>query len=110
MVNEVYGDIKPLRNKVIVRDIEKGQQVTRGGIILPDDDGKDRGIRPRWAKVYKVGSEIDFVKEGQWVYMEHGRWGRGVTLKKGNDEFDIRVADPDAILLVSDVPPEEIHV
>ena len=57
MVNEVYGDIKPLRNKVIVRDIEKGQQVTRGGIILPDDDGKDWGIRPRWAKVYKVGSE-----------------------------------------------------
>ena len=65
----IFGDIKPLRNNLIVRNIEKGERKTKGGIILRDDDGKDHGIRPRWAQVYRVGSEITDVKEGQWVYI-----------------------------------------
>tara|TARA_B100000989_G_scaffold187470_1_gene141088 strand:- start:26963 stop:27292 length:330 start_codon:yes stop_codon:yes gene_type:complete len=105
----VYGDIRPLRNRVIVRHIEKGQQKTKGGIIIPDDDRQERGIRPRWAQVYKVGSEITEVKEGQWVCIEHGRWGRGVELDTGSEKFEIRLAEPESILLVSDERPEDIY-
>ena len=28
------------------------ERVTAGGIILRSDDGKEHGIRPRWAEVY----------------------------------------------------------
>ena len=34
-----------------------GEQVTQGGIILGNDDGKTRGIYPRWAKVFSKGPE-----------------------------------------------------
>jgi co-chaperonin GroES (HSP10) len=106
----IFGDIKPLKNNLIVRNIEKGEQKTKGGIILRDDDGKDHGIRPRWAQVYRVGSAITDVKEGQWVYIAHGRWSPGVEIDNGEEKFDIRLAELSSILLVSDVPPEEIHV
>ena len=42
----IFGDIKPLRNNLIVRNIEKGERKTKGGIILRNDDGKEHGIRP----------------------------------------------------------------
>jgi co-chaperonin GroES (HSP10) len=106
----VHGDIKPLRKRVIVKSIEKGQQKTAGGIIIPDDDGKDRGIRPRWAQVYRVGEGITSVKEGEYVLIEHGRWGRGVQLDTGKEKFDIRIAEEESILLVSAEKPEQLNV
>ena len=62
----IFGDIKPLRNNLIVRNIEKGERKTKGGIILRNDDGQEHGIRPRWAQVYRVGSAISD------AYAEHG--------------------------------------
>jgi co-chaperonin GroES (HSP10) len=105
----VQGDIKPLRKKIIVRHLEKGQQKTAGGILLPDDDGVDRGIRPRWAQVYRVGAGIDFVKEGEWILIEHGRWSRGITLSQDGTEFDVRLVDNECILATSDEQPEHIN-
>jgi|TARA_B110000444_G_scaffold61192_1_gene57224 co-chaperonin GroES (HSP10) len=105
----VHGDIKPLRKRVIVKSIEKGHQTTKGGIIVLDDDGKDRGIRPRWAQVYRVGEGIASVKEGDYVLIEHGRWGRGIQLDTGKEKFDIRVAEEESILLVSDDKPGEFN-
>ena len=105
----IFGDIKPLRNNLIVRNIEKGERKTKGGIILQNDDGKEHGIRPRWAQVYRVGSAISDVEEGQWVFIEHGRWGRGVELDTGEEKFDIRVAELSSVLLVSDDKPEDIY-
>jgi co-chaperonin GroES (HSP10) len=106
----IHGDITPLKNKVLVKTIEKGQQITKGGIIIPDDDGKDRGIRPRWAEVYRVGKGIDFVQEGQWVLIEHGRWSKGFTLDDGTGQFDCRLVDNECILGTSDKKPEDINV
>ena len=37
-------DIKPLRGKVLAELIDKGERVTKAGVILMDDDGKDEGI------------------------------------------------------------------
>ena len=106
----VHGDIKPLRKRVIVRNLEKGEQKTAGGIIILDDDAKDRGIRPRWAQVYRVGEGITSVKEGEYVLIEHGRWGRGVQLDTGKEKFDIRIAEEESILLVSAEKPEQLNV
>ena len=109
-MSRIYGDIRPLKDKILVRSIEKGQQITKGGIIIPDDDAKDRGIRPRWAQVYKFGKKVDFLTEGEWVLVEHGRWSPAVTLNTGKKEFDIRLVDKDCILGTSDTKPENINV
>lgn len=89
--------------------MEKGDKVTSGGIIVLDDNGKDRGIRPRWAQVWKVGPENSDLTPGQWVLLEHGRWTYGIEaiIPEGgeNEVFYIQRADPAGILLVSDECP-----
>jgi co-chaperonin GroES (HSP10) len=109
-MNTVHGDITPLKNKVLVKTIEKGDQLTKGGLIIPDDDGKDRGIRARWAQVYRTGKHVDFLKEGQWVLVEHGYWTRGFTINTGEEKFDCRLIDNEHILGVQDEKPENINV
>ena len=80
--------------------------MTTGGIIIPDDNGKERGIRPRWAEVYAVGEDITDLEVGQWVLISHGRWSRGVDFNDGNDKITVRQVDyPEAILLVADAMP-----
>jgi co-chaperonin GroES (HSP10) len=98
--------VRPLRDKLLVHNMESGAKMTRGGIIIPDDDGKERGIRPRWAQVYAVGSDIDDLKPGQWVLVAHGRWSRGVEVAHGSEKLTIRQVDyPEAVLLVADTAP-----
>lgn len=100
--------IRALRGKLLVHNIEQGEKRTKNGIIILDDDGKERGIRERWAQVYATGSDVDDVSVGQWVLIKHGRWSRGVDIKVGDSKVTLRQADyPDAILLVSDECPIE---
>jgi co-chaperonin GroES (HSP10) len=97
--------IKPLGKNVIVRDMNFEERTLDSGIVLLGDDGKTDGIRPRWAQVYTVGPNQTDVTVGQWVLLEHGRWSRGIKIIKGGEEFTIRRADPDAIMMVSDEEP-----
>lgn len=98
--------IQALKNKVLVTNIDGGSKITASGIIIPDDEGKERGIRPRWAEIYAVGSEVKDVKPGQWILISHGRWSRGVDINTENGKVTLRQVDyPDAILLVSDSKP-----
>jgi hypothetical protein len=46
-----------LGDSVIVEDMEFDQRITQTGLILPNDNGKSSGIRPRWGRVYAVGPE-----------------------------------------------------
>ena len=102
---ETYG-IRALRNKVLVHNIEQGQKKTKNGIIILDDDGKERGIRERWAQVYSVGPDVDDLLVGQWVLIKHGRWSRGINISSDGSKTIIRQVDyPDALLLVSDEYP-----
>lgn len=102
----VMGEISALHDHVIVEDMQTGERVTKGGIVLLDDDGKTRGIRPRWAKVYAIGAEQRDVKPGDWILVEHGRWTRGFKLQDSTGvEHVIRRVDVDAILAVSDELP-----
>ena len=102
-ITNVTGTFKPLHAGVLVRQMKFDQITTKGGIIIPGDDGELRGIHPRWAEVIAVGREQDDVQVGQWVLVAHGRWSRGFTL---NGE-ESRTVDPKDILGISDTPPDE---
>lgn len=109
-MNVVKGTIKAIRDHVLVTEMKFDQRITRGGIILMNDNGKDTGIRPRWGKVYAVGDEQKDVEVGQWVMVAHGRWTRGIELQEGDDPNDISIirrVDINDILLVSDEQPAD---
>ena len=94
----------PLHKEVLVSDMYFGEQTTASGIILMDDDKVDRGIHPRWAKIYAVGPENTDFEIGDWVLIEHGRWTRGIDLSEIDDTIDpytviVRKVDTKNILL-----------
>lgn len=99
--------IRALKNKVLVSDLERGLRVING-IIIPDDNGKSEGIRPRWGKVYSVGEGIDEIHEGQWILIENGRWTRMLTVKddSGVETRVWGVEWPQSVLMVSDEEPK----
>jgi len=104
----IDGEIRPLRDSIIVTDMSfEGRQLA-SGIVLLGDDGKTDGIRPRWARVYAIGPEQQDVRIGQWVLVEHGRWSRGIKIIKNGEEIILRRADPEAVIFVSDEEPENI--
>ncbi len=102
----VETDIKPLKKRVLVSDMQFGATKSKGGIILLDDDGTEAGIHPRWAKVYAIGDQQDDVRVGQWVMVAHGRWSRSLKVKKDGNELEVRMIDENDILLVSDDEPD----
>ena len=99
-------DITPLKKRVLVSDMQFGATKSKGGIILLDDDGTEAGIHPRWAKVYAVGKEQEDVKVGEWLLVAHGRWSRGLKVKKDGEELEVRMIDENDILLVSQEEPD----
>lgn len=104
----IKGEIKALRNTILVKNIERGIRKTNSGILIPDDNMKNYGIRPRWGQVYAVGKDVVDVKPGQYVLVEHGRWTRGIPIKNDNEEFYLHKIENSSILLVSDEEPK-IH-
>ena len=99
------GELQPIKDKVIVTDIEEGMTKSKGGIIIDDDDGTTGGIRPRWARVCAVGPEQKIFKVNQWVLVSHGRWTRGI--KTSSDQI-VRMVEVDAILLTCDNDPRSV--
>lgn len=101
-------NLKPLHDHILVSDMKFDQRLSTGGIILLNDDMKSSGIRPRWAKIYKLGPEYDGpLMEGQYILINHGRWTRGIKVEDETGEKTLRRVDPDDILLVSDEPQED---
>lgn len=102
--------IKPLPGNIFAV-LQLGERTTTGGIVLIDDNGKESGIRPRWAKVWKVASDIKDVKPGQWILCEHGRWTMRITVKdEDGKDFQFVKVDPNGILVVSDESPVDQQV
>jgi co-chaperonin GroES (HSP10) len=89
---------------IIVSDMKFDVRITNGGILLPNDDMKSAGIRPRWGKIYAVGPDQKDPElvEGKWIMISHGRWTRGVDIIDEEGEKTIRRVDINDILLVSD--------
>lgn len=101
--HSVDGNLKPLRGKVLVYDMEYGETKTAGGLIIGNDDGKERGIHPRWATVYAVGDDVSDVKVGDRVLIAHGRWTRGVKVNRNGEEpVVVRMVENESIMLVQE--------
>ena len=98
----VEGEFKPLRDGILVRNMEFGEQRTESGLIIASDDGKTSGIHPRWGEVIAVGNEQQDVTVGQYVLVAHGRWSRGFEL---NGET-VRTVDPNDVLGIQDQAPD----
>jgi co-chaperonin GroES (HSP10) len=101
----VVREIRPLKDSVLVKDMEFNGRQLSSGIILPSDNGKSNGIRPRWGQVYAIGPEQRDVHIGQWICVAHGRWTRGLDIQDDEGTKTIRRIDPNDILLVSDEHP-----
>lgn len=99
--------ITALYDQVLVTNMNFGERVSSGGIVLPSDDGKVTGIKPRWCQVYTVGPDQKDVKAGDWICVEHGRWTRVLVIEDDNGTHEIQKVDTDAILLISDSHPED---
>lgn len=95
--------IHPLSDVVLVHNMEYGERKTASGLIIPDDNGKETGIRPRYCTVYAVGKNIEGVEPGNKILVAHGRWSRGSKIKlEDGSTTTIRRVDPKDILLVFD--------
>ena len=79
------GKVTPVYDRVIISDMNFGEQITKAGIIISSDDGKDRGVKPRWGRVVAKGpTNKESYNVGDWILVEHGRWTRG---------FEVEVSD-----------------
>ena len=109
-LNTLQGDLKPIRNRVIVSDMYFGEQRTKGGLIIKDDDGTTRGIYARWGKVYAKGPENnDDYDVGDWILVEHGRWTRGVDIENDKGKFELRMVEAESVLGWSKEKPDGVQ-
>ena len=97
-----------LGDSVIVEDMEFDVRITQTGLILPSDNGKSSGIRPRWGRVYAIGPDQTDVRVGEWICVAHGRWTRGVDIEDESGKRTIRKIDPKDILMSADEQPNDL--
>lgn len=102
------GQLRPLKNAVIVSDMNFEERLSTGGIVLVKDNGKSSGIRPRWGQVYAVGPEQKDIKIGTWICVEHGRWTRGIDIEDETGKITLRRVDPKDIIMESDEEPQDV--
>jgi co-chaperonin GroES (HSP10) len=101
------SQLKPLRDAVIVSEMNFDERLSNGGIILVKDNGKSSGIRPRWGRVYAVGPDQKDIRVGTWICVEHGRWTRGIDIEDENGKQTLRRVDPKDIMMESDEEPQD---
>jgi co-chaperonin GroES (HSP10) len=112
MLNTIKGTVRPLHDKVLVVDLQRGEQKTATGIVLLDDDASTRGIHPRWGKVYAKGhTNKDEYDIGNWVLIEHGRWTRAMNVESDDGVIlEVRMIDRDGVIGWSNELPNDIMI
>lgn len=107
--NVIKGTLTPIKDTVIVSDMYFGEQKTKGGLIIKDDDGTTRGIYPRWGRVHRKGPENkEEYTVGDWVLVEHGRWTRAFEVDEGNGSIDLRMVETSSIIGWSKEKPNDV--
>jgi co-chaperonin GroES (HSP10) len=110
-LNTIKGQLRPIKDHVIVEAMHFGEQTTKSGLILRDDNGTGRGIYPRWGCIYAKGPENnEEYNVGDWVLIEHGRWTRGLKMDDGDSERELRRVEPDSILAFSNEKPSDVMI
>lgn len=105
---KVTGKIVPLKDNVLVSDMDFGFEKTKTGIILTSDNGKTQGIHPRWGRVWAIGPKQKDIKVGEWVCVEHGRWTRTIEFDNNGEVIELRMVDTNAIMMTSDEKPDDV--
>ena len=106
-MNLISGKLRAITDRVIVSDMDFGEHVTESGIVIQSDDGKTRGVRPRWAKVFSKGPDnFDEYQVGDWILVEHGRWTRGFKHTDGVEEKMLRMVESDAVIMYTTEKPD----
>ena len=95
--------VRAMRDKILAEMVDKpGEKKTAGGIIITENDGQENAVRPRWFKVYSVGSDIDWITKGKYVLVDHGRWSNRIQV---NDDLRLYLLDNKDCLLESETNP-----
>lgn len=102
--------IRPLKNHILIQDMNFGERKTKSGLLLPGDNGVERGLRPRWGKVIAVGDKQHDVEVGDWILISHGRWTRKVNCEINGEIKEIRMVDPKDVLGKQTEEPEDNYV
>lgn len=108
---KVKGKIRPIRDHVLVSDMDFGMQQTQSGIFITSDNGKSSGVKPRWGRVWAVGPEQQDVKVGDWICVEHGRWTRTIEFEQDDGSvIELRRVENSAILMSADEKPGDVDI
>jgi co-chaperonin GroES (HSP10) len=108
---KVKGKVVPIRDHVLVSDMEFGEQVTASGIVIKSDNGKSSGVKPRWGRVWAVGPEQKEVNVGEWICIEHGRWTRTIELEQDDGSIlELRRVETGAIMMSADERPGDVDI
>jgi co-chaperonin GroES (HSP10) len=103
--------VRPLSKDLLVINMDMGEMKSAGGIVIQSDDGKAHGVKPRWAQVYKVGTECEIdVEEGQWVLIEHGRWTRKIKIDDGQGEKEFQKVEVKSVIAVTNERPNDFYI
>jgi co-chaperonin GroES (HSP10) len=103
--------VRALPDDILVVDMDLGEMKTAGGIVIQSDDGKAHGVKPRWAKVYKVGEDCEIdVAPGQWVLIEHGRWTRKIKIDDGEGEKEFQKVEVKSVIAITDERPNDFYI
>lgn len=105
-INQIKS-LSVIKDHILVTEMAFNERKLSSGIVLLNDDGKTSGIRPRWAQVYAVGPEQKEIQVGQWIFVEHGRWSRGIEVEVNDQQLTLRRVDPKSIIFVSDEEPDQ---
>ena len=110
-LNAIEGSLRAIGNRVLVTDMHFGEQTTKGGLIIKDDNGSTRGIYPRWGQIYAKGPDnVDVYNVGDWILIEHGRWTRSILLNEEGQEKEVRMVETESILAYSDTKPSGLQI
>lgn len=108
---KVKGKVVPIKDHVLVSDMDFGMQKTESGILITSDNGKSSGVKPRWGKVWAIGPDQKDVKIGEWICIEHGRWTRTIELEQEDGSIlELRRVETNAIMMSADEKPSDVDL
>ena len=110
-INAIKGTPRAIGDRVLVTDMHFGEQTTQSGLIISSDDGTERGIYPRWAKVLHKGPENnDTYDIGHWILIEHGRWTRGMNIEVEGEQLEVRMVETESVLAYANEKPDGLTI
>lgn len=103
-MSDVFKNIEVIEDKILFQFLEDVQnksfsQVSSGGIIIQESQHNQLQT-PRYAKVLKIGPDVNDVNEGETVLIEPLKWTTAIEIDEVEETFWI--TDEKSILAISE--------